>query len=227
MTKATCRGIGPCRNAPISSSLTRWTPHSAGGEDSNHLRRRVRWAEDMSTLLVREETWTSGEWEPWCNKCHGLACHALLRQLSAPPAACQLSEKRETIGPPRVRNSAAKPLHTRARLSSNSLCCFRIRQLFHLASTTRSVTRSSHIVSSWRPSPKSSCRACWTASTPCDWSISVSTRDVLFSRLSWLQPNHRLVHPTLCSHTTPLLLCDEQPLALDLQLFAALTDNTP
>ena len=162
-----------------------------------------------------------------CIKCHGLACHALLRQLSAPPAACQSSETRETIGPSRVPNSAAKPLHTRARLSSNSLCCFRIRQLFHLVSTTRFVTCLFHIGSPWRPSSKSSCRACWTASTPCDWSISVSTHDVPFLRPRWLQPNHRLVHHTLFSDTLHLLLCDEQPLALDLQLFAALTDNTP
>lgn len=162
-----------------------------------------------------------------CNKCHGSACHALVRQLSAPPAACQSSEARETIGPSQLRNSAAKPLHTRARLSSNSLCCFRIRQLFHLVSTTRFVNCFSHIGSPWRPSPKSSCRACWTASTPCDWSINVSTRDVPFSRPRWLQPSHRSVYHNLSSDTLPFLLCDEQPLALDLQLFAALTDNTP
>ena len=166
----------------------------------------------MSTLLVREETWTSCKWEPWCSKCHGSACHALLRQLSAPPAACQSTSKPSRVARHRpITAPPAKLFYTRARLTSNSLCCFRIRQLFHLVSTTRFVTCLLYIGSPWRPSSKSSCRACWTASTPCDWSINVSTRDVPFLKPRWSRPSHRLVYHMLFSYTLHLLLCDEQP----------------
>jgi len=134
---------------------------------------------------------------------------------------------RETVGPSQLRLPSSNiPVRASRRIL---FVAFRIQQLFHLVHTTRFVICSSHISSPWRPSSKSSCRACWTASTPCDSSTSVSIRDVPFSRLSWSRPNHRLVQHTLLDNSLPLLLlfCDEQPLALDLQLFAALTDNTP
>lgn len=68
----------------------------------------------MSTLLVREETWTSCKWEPWCSKCHGSACHALLRQLSAPPAACQSTSKPSRLARHRpITAPPAKLFYTR------------------------------------------------------------------------------------------------------------------
>lgn len=38
MMKATCCGIGPCRNAPMRSSRSWRMPHSTGGDCRNHFR---------------------------------------------------------------------------------------------------------------------------------------------------------------------------------------------
>ena len=47
MTNATCLGMGPCRSAPIRSSRSWLSAHSAGGEESSQFRSR-----DMCRELI-------------------------------------------------------------------------------------------------------------------------------------------------------------------------------
>lgn len=58
MTKATCRGIGPCRSDPMSNSRNWLSAHSAGGDWSSH-RLNLDMCKEVSVIVaVREK----GRW---------------------------------------------------------------------------------------------------------------------------------------------------------------------
>jgi hypothetical protein len=133
--------------------------------------------------------WPSLPWTP--ASALGTACRVSIVRLR------QSREHRTTQSPSRQAS-----FHLRARLSSkfefSLFVCFHFQQPFTLF-----LELVSRIRSIWRPSSKSSCKACWTASMPCDSSTNVSTRDVLSSRPRWSRSNHRLVLHTFLSDTLP------------------------